>query len=55
MKDHPESWNAYDSLAEAYTLKGDKAQAAANYRKALDKVKAGDQRARIQEELAKLK
>ena len=55
VKDHPDSWNAYDSLAEAYGLKGDKAQAAANYRKALDKVKAEDQRARIHEELAKLK
>ncbi len=55
VKDHPESWNAYDSLAEAFGLKGDKAQAAANYRKALDKVKAEDQRVRIQEELAKLK
>lgn len=55
VKDHPESWNAYDSLAEAYAAKGDKVQAASNYRKALDKVKAEDQRARIQEELARLK
>ncbi|MBK9795610.1 MAG: DUF2911 domain-containing protein [Holophagaceae bacterium] len=55
IKDHPESWNAYDSLAEAYAIKGDKAQATANYKKALDKVKAEDQRKRIQEELAKLK
>jgi hypothetical protein len=55
VKDHPDSWNAYDSLAEAYALKGDKAQAGANYKKALDRVKAEDQRARIQEELAKLK
>jgi hypothetical protein len=55
VKDHPESWNVYDSLAEAYSLKGDKAQAAANYTKALDKVKAQDQRTRIQEELTKLK
>ena len=55
VKDHPDSWNAYDSLAEAYALKGDKVQAAANYRKALDKVKQEDQRARIQRELDKLK
>ena len=55
VKEHPDSWNVYDSLAEAYALKGDKAQAAANYRKALDMVKAEDQRVRIQEELAKLK
>jgi tetratricopeptide (TPR) repeat protein len=55
VKDHPDSWNTYDSLAEAYALKGDKAQAVANYRKALDRVKAEDQRKRIEEELAKLK
>jgi len=55
VKEHPDSWNAYDSLAEAYALKGDKGQATANYRKALDKVKQEDQRKRIQEELAKLK
>jgi tetratricopeptide (TPR) repeat protein len=55
VKDHPESWNACDSLAEAYALKGDKAQAAAFYRKAHDMTKAEDQRARIQGELAKLK
>ena len=55
VKDHPESWNAYDSLAEAYALKGDKAQATALYRKAYDMTKAEDQRTRIQGELAKLK
>ena len=55
VKDHPDSWNVYDSLAEAYALKGDKAQAIANYQRALDMVKQEDQRTRIQEELAKLK
>ena len=55
IKDHPGSWNGYDSLAEAYALKGDKAQAAANYRQALERVKLEDQRTRIQGELAKLK
>lgn len=55
VKLHPESWNAYDSLAEGYALKGDKAQATALYRKAYDMTKAEDQRARIQGELAKLK
>jgi hypothetical protein len=55
IKDHPASWNSYDSLAEAYATKGDKAQATANYQKAFDMVKAEDQRKRIQEELAKLK
>jgi len=55
VKDHPDSWNACDSLAEAYALKGDKAQATTNYRRALEKVKQEDQRTRIQEELVKLK
>jgi tetratricopeptide (TPR) repeat protein len=55
VKDHPDSWNVYDSLAEACALKGDKVQAAANYRKALERVKQEDQRTRIQAELAKLK
>ena len=55
VKAHPESWNTYDSLAEAYRTAGDKAKAVANYRRALELVKAEDQRARITEELAKLK
>jgi len=55
VKAHPESWNTYDSLAEAYRTAGDKAKAVANYRKALELVKAEDQRARITEELARLK
>lgn len=55
IKHHPDSWNAYDSLAEAYALKGDKAQAVANYRKAFEKVTREDQRTRIQTELDKLK
>jgi hypothetical protein len=55
VKEHPDSWNTYDSLAEAYGLKGDKTQAAANYRKALERVKQADQRTRIQGELEKLK
>jgi hypothetical protein len=55
VKDHADSWNAYDSLAEAFALKGDKAQAVANYRRALERVKAADQRARIEGELDKLR
>jgi tetratricopeptide (TPR) repeat protein len=55
VKDHPESWNTYDSLAEAYALTGDKAQAIALYTKALSMVKADDQKKRISAELAKLK
>ena len=55
VNDHPASWNTYDSLAEAYALKGDKAQATALYSKALSMVKAEDQKKRITAELAKLK
>jgi CubicO group peptidase (beta-lactamase class C family) len=32
---HPNSWNAYDSLAEAYVNSGDKTLAVKNYRKSL--------------------
>lgn len=52
---HPDSWNVYDSLAEAHALKGDKAQAITNYQKALERVKAEEQRARIRVELDKLR
>lgn len=34
VKDHPKSWNACDSLGEAYAAKGDKAQAIENYTRA---------------------
>lgn len=53
VKDHPESWNTYDSLAECYGARGDKANAALYYRKALDKVAAEDQKARIREQIAR--
>jgi CubicO group peptidase (beta-lactamase class C family) len=33
---HPQSWNAYDSLGEAYMNNGDKAQAIQNYKKSLE-------------------
>ena len=55
VKNHPDSWNVYDSLAEGYAMKGDKPQAIANYRRALEMVKQEAQRVRIREELAKLK
>ena len=55
VKDHPGSWNACDSLAEAYALKGDKAQAVAWYQKAKALVKQEDQKARIDGELKKLR
>jgi CubicO group peptidase (beta-lactamase class C family) len=33
---HPDSWNAYDSLGEAYMKNGDKEQAVKNYRKSVE-------------------
>lgn len=33
---YPQSWNVYDSLGEAYAVKGDKKRAIANYRKSLE-------------------
>jgi predicted Zn-dependent protease len=53
VKQHPESWNTYDSLGEAFAAKGDKAKAATNYKKALAMAPAG-QKARIQGILAGL-
>ena len=53
VKDHPASWNVYDSLAEAYATKGDKKLAAENYNKALT-MAPEDQKKRIRAALAKL-
>lgn len=47
VKDHPQSWNTYDSLGEAYDRKGDKKLAAENYRKAQSMTKDPDQKKRI--------
>jgi tetratricopeptide (TPR) repeat protein len=54
VKDHPGSWNVYDSLAEAYATKGDKKLAVENYTKALS-MAPETQKKRINEALAKLK
>jgi len=54
VKDHPESWNVYDSLGEAYEKKGDKKLAAENYRKAGSMVRNPDQKKRIDGVLKKL-
>ena len=32
----PDSWNAFDSLGEAYELAGDRERAIANYQRSLD-------------------
>ena len=54
VKDHPASWNVYDSLAEAYSKKGDKKLAAENYRKAGAMTKDPEQKKRIDGTLKKL-
>lgn len=54
VKDHPQSWNTYDSLGEAYDRKGDKKLAAENYRKAQSMTKDPDQKKRIAGILAKM-
>ena len=55
VKDHPKSWNTYDSLAEAYATKGDKKQAIANYTKALAMTQDPAQKRRIEGVLAGLR
>jgi hypothetical protein len=52
---HPESWNVYDSLAEAYMTRGDKKKAAEFYEKALSMVTDETQRGRIRAQLSQLK
>ena len=44
---HPDSWNVYDSLGEAYAAKGETEQAISYYQKALDMVTAENQKKRI--------
>ena len=55
VKEHPTSWNVYDSLAEACATKGDKKLAIENYTKALGMVASPDQKKRIGDAIAKLK
>lgn len=47
VKKHPESWNAHDSMGEAYAAAGDKKQSLSSYKTALAKAPE-DQKARIQ-------
>jgi len=54
VKDHPGSWNVYDSLGEAYAVKGNKKLAVENYTKALSMAPEA-QKKRINGALAKLK
>jgi len=54
-KDHPDSWNAWDSLGEAYAVTGDKAKAITNYQKALSLTRDPAQKKRIEGILAGLR
>jgi tetratricopeptide (TPR) repeat protein len=47
VRDYPKSWNTYDSLGEAYDIKGEKKLAADNYKKALAMVQDQDNKKRI--------
>ena len=51
VKKHPDSWNVYDSMGEAYAKAGDKKQALSNYKTALSKAPA-DQTERIKKIIA---
>lgn len=55
VKDHPKSWNTYDSLAEAYARKGDRKLAIDNYSKALAMTQDPAQKQRIQGALTGLR
>ena len=53
-REHPRSWNVWDSLAEGYERQGNKKAAIENYTKALS-MAPDDQKKRIQDTLARLK
>jgi tetratricopeptide (TPR) repeat protein len=53
VKKHPASWNAYDSLAEAYVKNGDRKSGIENYKLALAKC-PDDQKVRIQATIKQL-
>lgn len=55
VKDHPQSWNAYDSLGEAYARKGDKRRAIEAYTQARRIAREPSQQRRIDGILAGLK
>ena len=54
VKQHPKSWNVYDSYAEALAAKGDKKNAVKNYKKAKSLTKDEAQIKRIDGEIKKL-
>lgn len=47
VKDHPDSWNVYDSLGEGYAVKGEKKLAKEYYTKAYEMVKDETNKTRI--------
>lgn len=53
-KEHPTSWNVFDSLGELYERMGDKKAAIENYRKALSLVKDGRNKQRLNDTIKKL-
>jgi len=53
VKKHPESWNAYDSMGEAYNKSGDHKLSLSNYKIALAKAPA-DQKERIQKMISSI-
>ena len=55
VKDHPDSWNAHDSLGEALAATGDKKGAITSYEKALAMTQDPVQKKRINSVLAGLK
>ena len=55
VEQNPKSWNACDSLAEAYATKGDKKQAADLYGKAMAMTSDDAQKKRISDILARIK
>jgi len=55
VKAHPQSWNVYDSLAEAQGIKGDKKKAIENYNKALNLTTDATQKTRISGAIEQLK
>ena len=55
VKDYPDSWNVYDSLAEGLETKGDVKGAIANYEKALKKVTDEQNKKRITDTLTRLR
>jgi hypothetical protein len=54
VRKHPDSWNVYDSMAEAYGMAGDHAQSLLYYKMALS-MAPDDQKDRIQKIINKLK